>query len=77
MTPREQWLAEGMHQGMQEGIHQGMQQGIHQGMQQGIHQGGRMIAQNMLRDGLPEATISKYTGLELEQVIALKKNTLH
>ena len=66
-----------MHQGIQQGMHQGMHQGIQQGMQQGEQHRSYVIAESMVRDGLPEPTVAKYTGLALEQIIALKKKTVH
>lgn len=56
---------------------EGMQQGIQAGMQQGMQRGVHAVAQNMLHDGLPEVMIAKYTGLELSEVVALRKKMNH
>ena len=63
--------------GMQQGMQAGMEQGMQAGMQQGEQHRSYVIAESMLRDGLPEPTISKYTGLELSEVVALRKKMSH
>ena len=52
--------------GVKEGRKQGRKQGIEQGIEQGVEQGVEMVAENMLRDGLGEDLVRKYTGLSKE-----------
>jgi len=70
-----QGMEQGMEQGMKQGMKQGMEQGMKQGMKQGMEQGEKKreteIARGMKSDGLPVATISKYTGLSAEEIAAL------
>ena len=61
----------GMQRGMQQGIQQGIQQGMQQGMQQGEANAKRLLARNMLAEGLDSAIVAKITGLTEEEVLAL------
>ena len=61
-------LAEGKAQGIAQGIEQGMAQGIEQGMAQGMAQEKLQIAKNMLAMGLDTETISKATGLSVDEI---------
>jgi predicted transposase/invertase (TIGR01784 family) len=69
---KEKGKLEGIQQGMQQVIQQGMQQGIQQGMQQGMQQGIQQrdvsIIQHMLKMGLSENDILKYTGTSIELI---------
>ena len=61
-------LAEGKAQGMAQGMAQGIAQGIAQGMAQGMAQEKLQIAKNMLAMGLDTETISKATGLSVDEI---------
>jgi predicted transposase/invertase (TIGR01784 family) len=61
-------LAEGKAQGMEQGMAQGMEQGMEQGMAQGMAQEKLQIAKNMLAMGLDTETISKATGLSVDEI---------
>lgn len=61
-------LAEGKAQGMAQGMEQGMAQGMEQGMAQGMEQEKLQIAKNMLAMGLDTETISKATGLSVDEI---------
>ncbi len=61
-------LAEGKAQGMAQGMEQGMAQGMEQGMAQGMAQEKLQIAKNMLAMGLDTETISKATGLSVDEI---------
>jgi predicted transposase/invertase (TIGR01784 family) len=61
-------LAEGKAQGMEQGMAQGMAQGMEQGMAQGMAQEKLQIAKNMLAMGLDTETISKATGLSVDEI---------
>ena len=64
---------------MEERFEAGMERGIAQGMVKGIEQGAYNnkleTAKNALSMNLPAEDISKLTGLPLETVLELKKNT--
>ena len=57
--------------GKDEGIKEGIAKGIEQGIEQGEQKKSISIASDMKSDGLPIATISKYTGLSAEEIAAL------
>ncbi len=65
-------LAEGMEKGLEEGIEKGMKKGLAEGMEKGMAEGERRkqyeIARQMKADGLPVATIVKYTGLSVKEI---------
>jgi predicted transposase/invertase (TIGR01784 family) len=52
---------------------EGLTQGIAQGIAQGIEEATRLIAVNLIRDGLSLENIVKYTGLSLEKVQQLQR----
>ena len=47
-------------------------QGIQQGLQQGIQQGKEEAASNLLKLGIDIGVVSKATGLDVEQINALR-----
>ena len=61
-------LAEGKAQGMAQGMAQGLAEGKAQGMAQGMAQEKLQIAKNMLAMGLDTETISKATGLSVDEI---------
>ena len=63
--------------GIEKGIEQGIEQGIKQGMKQGIEQNQAEIVLNMLGEGLDEATISKFTKIDIEKVKEIIKKLLN
>ena len=57
--------------GFIEGEFKGREEGRQQGIEQGLEQGLRLSALNMLREGLSRETITKITGLSLEEIDTL------
>ena len=53
-------------EGIQQGVQQGIQQGVQQGVQLGEQSKSRIIARNLLREGLPPVFVAKNTGIEDE-----------
>jgi predicted transposase/invertase (TIGR01784 family) len=49
------------------------QRGEKRGEVRGEHKATERMAKSMLKDGCPEDTVAKYTGLSLDQVLAIKK----
>ena len=66
MTLREQWEAKATKKGVKQGLEQGLEQGAIQKAQE--------TARNMLADNISVESVVKYTGLELETVLELKKD---
>ena len=62
----------GIKKGRQEGIKEGLQKGIQEGLQKGIQEGEKSkaieIAKSLINIGLDKETISKSTGLDLNEV---------
>ncbi len=58
-----------LNQGVELGLQQGLQQGLQKGLQQGLH----LVAENMLKNQLDNETISKLTGLPIEEIEKMKK----
>ena len=62
----------GIKKGRQEGIKEGLQKGIQEGMQKGIQEGEKSkaieIAKSLINIGLDKETISKSTGLDLNEI---------
>ena len=67
---RKDALDEGRDLGYEEGISIGIEQGISTGLSQGKVE----IAKNMLAENIPLETISKCTGLTLDEINTLKNN---
>ena len=63
--------------GIEKGIEQGIEQGIKQGMKQVIEQNQAEIVLNMLGEGLDEATISKFTKIDIQKVKEIIKKHLN
>ena len=67
--------AEAKEEGIQIGIQMGIEQGIEQGIQQGIQQGEistkRLLARNMLAEGLAPTLVVEISGLTENEVMAL------
>ena len=61
----EEGRAEGLEQGREQGLEQGRKEGLEQGREQGIQQGEinakRLLARNMLAEGLEPAIVAKIT----------------
>jgi predicted transposase/invertase (TIGR01784 family) len=61
-----------MEEGKKIGLEDGKKIGIEEGKKVGIEEGKKVgieeTAKNMLNDGLPPETISKYTGLPVEEI---------
>ena len=62
----------GLKKGRQEGIKEGLQKGIQEGLQKGIQEGEKSkaieIAKSLINIGLDKETISKSTGLDLNEI---------
>ena len=56
------------------GIEKGIEQGIKQGMKEGTEKKEVEIVLNMLGEGLDEATISKFTKIDIQKVKEIIKN---
>ena len=54
--------------GLEKGIKEGMEEGIKEGIKEGEKQKAEEIARQMKACGLPAPTISRCTGLGLEQI---------
>jgi predicted transposase/invertase (TIGR01784 family) len=61
----------------QEGVEQGMQQGILQGMQQGMQQGVEKVAKSLLSRGMSVEFVADSTGIPVDLVVKLQKETRH
>ena len=68
----------GYNAGIEEGIEKGIEQGIEKGIEQGIEQGSKEkafeSAKNAIAIGLDSETISKITGLSIEEIERLRTN---
>ena len=63
--------------GIEKGIEQGIKQGMKQGMKEGIEKKEVEIVLNMLGEGLDEATISKFTKIDIQKVKKIIKKHLN
>jgi hypothetical protein len=70
-----QGISQGILQGISQGITQGRLQGISQGRAQGITQRTWQIAQSMLRDNASIDQISKWTGLDRKTIAKLQQTS--
>ena len=78
---REQGLEQGLEQGREKGLEQGREQGLEQGREEGRKQGilqgeinaKRLLARNMLAEGLEPATVAKISGLTEEELQELTR----
>ena len=59
------------------GIEKGIEQGIKQGMKEGTEKKEVEIVLNMLGEGLDEATISKFTKIDIQKVKKIIKKHLN
>ena len=66
-------IAKGLKQGLEQGLEQGLKQGLEQGLEQGRAEGRTAekeeVAKNLLRLGVDVETISKATGLSVEELV--------
>ena len=62
----------GLNQGLSEGIIQGKQQGLKEGITQGIEKTNKENAKKMLELNMDLETISKVTGLTIEEIESLR-----
>ena len=66
----------GHEEGLQKGLEQGLERGLEQGLQKGRDEAIRDNARNLLLLGiLTDEQIAQATGLSLEEILALKKET--
>ena len=74
---REQGLEQGREEGLEQGREQGLEQGREEGRKQGILQGEinakRLLARNMLAEGLEPATVAKISELTEEELQELTR----
>ena len=59
---------------MYEAEQNGLKKGLKQGKEEGLKQGKEEMARNMLKDNVDINTISKYTGLTIEEIQELIEN---
>ena len=69
---RDQGYRDGLSQGKAEGKAEGREEGRAEGISQGKSERNTEIAKNMLKDNIPVESISKYTGLSIEEVNELR-----
>ncbi len=67
-------FSEGVEKGREEGVEIGIDKGREEGLKEGENQKSLEIAKNCLKEGLSIETISKLTGLTLEQIESLKNH---
>ncbi len=72
---REEGIEQGREEGIAEGIEQGRKEGIEEGREEGAYNKSLETAKTALAMNLPPEDISKLTGLPLDTVLELKKNT--
>ena len=53
-----------------------MKKGLQEGIERGIEKGMGLVAQNMLRENMNIALISKMTGLSQNYILTLKKERI-
>ena len=74
----EEGIKQGLKQGKEEGEKQGLKKGLKEGLKQGKEEGkkekAKEMARNMLKDKVDINTISKYTGLTIEEIEFLTNN---
>ena len=70
---KENSLKEGIEKGREEGREQGIQQGMQQGILQGEANAKRLLARNMLAEGLDPDVVARISRLTEEEVLALAK----
>ena len=70
---REEGRAEGREEGRAEGREQGREEGIEQGIQQGEANTKRLLAKNMLAEGIPPAVVARISGLTEDEIMALTR----
>ena len=68
----EKGLIQGKQEGLEEGIIQGKQQGLEEGITQGIEKNKQENAKKMLELKMDLETISKITGLTIEEIASLR-----
>ena len=59
---------EGIKEGREEGIKEGREEGIKEGREEGIKENQIAIARGMKKDNIDVNSISKYTGLTIEEI---------
>ncbi|MDR1907339.1 MAG: Rpn family recombination-promoting nuclease/putative transposase [Holosporales bacterium] len=65
----------GLAKGLEEGLAKGLAEGQAKGKAEGKAEGLRITAASMLKDGVPTAAISKYTGLSVSEIEALQTHS--
>ena len=71
---KEEGLKQGKEEGLKQGKEEGLKQGKEEGLKQGKEEGKKEMARNMLKDNVNINTISKYTGLTIEEIQELTKD---
>ncbi len=66
------WQMQGEERGIKMGLERGLERGLEKGRKEGITAGKIEIANSMLREGMPDSTILKLTGLTQGQLARLK-----
>ena len=74
----EKTLFHGKYQeGLAKGLAEGLAKGLVEGLAKGEQRRNYLIAESMLRAGLPERTIATCTGLDVSEVLELRKKISH
>ena len=66
-------LAYAEEEAKERGYNAGIEEGIEKGIEQGIEQGSKENAKNAISLGLDNETISKITGLSVEEIEKIRK----
>ncbi len=65
---RQEGLQEGLQKGLRKGLRKGLQEGLQEGLQKGLIESRQEIAERMLRDGIDQDFICKYTQMSAEEI---------
>ena len=64
----------GIEEGREQGLEQGREEGLEQGRKEGREVEKRLLARNMLAEGLEPATVAKISGLTEGEILALMQD---
>ncbi|MEQ1790244.1 MAG: Rpn family recombination-promoting nuclease/putative transposase [Rickettsiales bacterium] len=69
-------IAEGIQKGIQKGITEGVQKGITEGVQMGKFEAKLEVAERLFKEGVELIFVSKITGISLERLTVLQKESV-
>ena len=72
---RAEGLEKGLAEGRAEGLEKGLAEGLEKGRAEGLAEGRADIVKNMLVAGMDESVISQVTGLSVEEIHAMKRES--